>query len=192
MAVQQLLAQIACKCHCSRFTWQTTYVNLLEKTVKVSNRVEPEFLKGWLTLQWQCDDAMKAMLGEENLTTPTTTNTSTTPTTITVAQTIDACLEHSSSSPSSSCFSLRLARMDQPQDLEAMGRLVQGLADFEKEPDAVHVTTKHYQNDGGDNHPLFYCLLLDTKPNTNNSQFMATMTFANWCKCCVVPGSCGA
>ena len=58
--------------------------------------------------------------------------------------------------------------MDQPQDLEAIGRLVQGLADFEKEPDAVHVTTKHYQNDGGDNHPLFYCLLLDTKSNTNN------------------------
>ena len=78
-------------------------------------------------------------------------------------------------------FRLRLATAD---DLEAMGRLVQGLADFEKEPDAVHVTLDHYRvdgfhdtistenddddNDDGDDdarttaNPLFYCLLLDT------------------------------
>lgn len=29
-----------------------------------------------------------------------------------------------------------------------------------------------------------------TETNTDNSSFMATMTFANWCKCCIVPGSC--
>lgn len=29
-----------------------------------------------------------------------------------------------------------------------------------------------------------------TESSTDNSQFMAAMTFANWCKCCIVPGSC--
>ena len=26
--------------------------------------------------------------------------------------------------------------------------------------------------------------------STGNNEFMETMTFANWCKCCVVPGAC--
>jgi uncharacterized protein (DUF885 family) len=29
-----------------------------------------------------------------------------------------------------------------------------------------------------------------TESSTDNIQFMAAMTFANWCKCCIVPGSC--
>lgn len=41
---------------------------------------------------------------------------------------------------------VRLAGAD---DLDDIGRLVQGLADYENEPDAVHVTVDHYRRDGG-------------------------------------------
>jgi len=112
--------------------------------------------------------------------------TPTTTTTTTVRQEIEACLsrqQQPQQQQHSTSFRLRLAAAD---DLEAMGRLVQGLADFEKEPDAVHVTLDHYRVDGfhdtsrtdddnddddngdGDDdarttaNPLFYCLLLDT------------------------------
>lgn len=57
-------------------------------------------------------------------------------------------------------YRLRLASA---ADVDAISRLVQGLADFEREPDAVHLTTEDYLRDGfgSDIASLFYCLLLD-------------------------------
>jgi hypothetical protein len=63
-AIRQILAQIACRCHCRRFTWQQRNhdddsVNCNHPTMDIA----PTFLKGWLTLQWQCDDeSIQALL----------------------------------------------------------------------------------------------------------------------------------
>jgi GNAT superfamily N-acetyltransferase len=44
-----------------------------------------------------------------------------------------------------------------------MERLVKGLADFENEPESVHVTKEQYRRDGftSGQSPLFHCLLLE-------------------------------
>lgn len=81
---------------------------------------------------------------------------------------IQSCLiEHRAKDPAKK---LRL-RLATEQDLPILERLVRGLAEFEREPDAVHVTQEHYRRDGfpaaGTSAcPLFYCLLLeDTATN---------------------------
>ena len=57
-------------------------------------------------------------------------------------------------------------------DVDSIVRLVQGLALYENEPDAVNVTKTHYLQDGlsepdnCEHNPLFHCLLLDfLEPN---------------------------
>jgi GNAT superfamily N-acetyltransferase len=71
--------------------------------------------------------------------------------------------------------SMRL-RLAETPDLPAISRLVQGLADFEKEPDAVNVTSEHYDLDGFRTHrPLFYCFLLETE--RNEKWFASGMAF---------------
>lgn len=58
-----------------------------------------------------------------------------------------------------SSFQLRLAKH---QDLETMTGLIQGLADYVKESDAVHMKASDYLQDGFDlEDPLWYCLLVD-------------------------------
>lgn len=59
---------------------------------------------------------------------------------------------------------LRLANCN--DDINTICRLVQGLADFEKEPDAVNVSSDHYRIDGAlqpsSEQPIFYCILLES------------------------------
>lgn len=58
-----------------------------------------------------------------------------------------------------STFRLRLAK---ECDLTTIERLVQNLADYVKEPDAVEMTAKDYLDDGFKlNDPLWYCVLID-------------------------------
>ena len=64
-------------------------------------------------------------------------------------------------------FRLRLARKE---DLEAMTGLVQGLADYCQESDAVHMKASDYVQDGFDlNEPLWYCIMVDTEDADGNS-----------------------
>lgn len=58
-------------------------------------------------------------------------------------------------------FQMRLARRNNKEDAHTIARLVQGLAIYEKEPDAVKCTWSNYLLDGGGEEPIFYCLLLD-------------------------------
>jgi hypothetical protein len=67
------------------------------------------------------------------------------------------CLEGVNKSGSSE-FQLRLSCA---KDVNTIARLVHGLAVYEKEPDAVNVTTVDYLRDGDSDEPLFYCLLFD-------------------------------
>jgi GNAT superfamily N-acetyltransferase len=60
---------------------------------------------------------------------------------------------------SDSKWRLRLAKVD---DVNSILRLVRGLAIYEKEPDAVHMTAEQLTLDGfSTDNPLFHCLLLD-------------------------------
>jgi hypothetical protein len=79
--------------------------------------------------------------------------------------------------------SMRL-RIAEAPDLPAISRLVQGLADFEKEPDAVNVKSGQYDLDGfNTNRPLFYCFLMETERDEN--WYASGMAF------CYVGQSCG-
>jgi GNAT superfamily N-acetyltransferase len=62
------------------------------------------------------------------------------------------------SSTSSSNFRLRLARQS---DIGTISRLIQALADYVKEPDAVQLTPEDYNEDGFCADPLFYSLIVD-------------------------------
>ena len=56
-------------------------------------------------------------------------------------------------------FRLRLAQV---KDLETIELMVQGLAEYVNEPDAIEIGSSDYQKDGFDlEDPLWYCLLID-------------------------------
>jgi GNAT superfamily N-acetyltransferase len=69
--------------------------------------------------------------------------------------------------------------MDNSEDAKNIARLVQGLAIYEKEPDAVNCTLDDYILDGGGKEPLFYCLLLDyyEKDSADASRHTCGMAF---------------
>lgn len=194
LQVRQLLTDIAVRCQCSRFTWQhlasTTSTNqqqqqqLLQESEQSSlsnDSTLSETMHGWLTLYWP-QTAMKKFLKSS-----VDVDTILEVTNLLPRQVIQNCLT-SHPQLSHEHFTMRLASSD---DLESIQRLVQGLADFEKEPNAVHVTRDHYLNDGysdnqndynsnsdspkSGNLSLFYCLLLDhtTKKGTTKSCGMA-------------------
>jgi GNAT superfamily N-acetyltransferase len=97
-------------------------------------------------------------------------------------ETIDNCLQRYSCLSSSSSSNVRRLRLANCDDAETIRRLVQGLADFEKEPEAVHVTADHYRMDGYQSErPLFYCVLfevlVDSPADTENDP---TNELHNW------------
>ncbi|NAY92609.1 GNAT family N-acetyltransferase [Muricauda sp. JGD-17] len=55
-------------------------------------------------------------------------------------------------------FSIREAR---PEDMKQVLALIQQLADYEKEPDAVEVTTENLISDGFGEKPLFHCFVAE-------------------------------
>jgi GNAT superfamily N-acetyltransferase len=71
-------------------------------------------------------------------------------------------------------FRLRLAT---PEDVDTIGRLVQGLADFEKEPDAVNVSVDQYRVDGFEAQPLFYCFLMEDVSDKTAQPYACGMAF---------------
>ena len=96
-----------------------------------------------------------------------------------VQSSIMECLNEVNESPSPSSssasleedkseFRIRLATKD---DLTTITKLVQGLADYVKESDAVYLTAEDYLRDGFSDHeePLFYFLLMDRRQATNES-----------------------
>lgn len=157
-AVQTLLyralAQIAVRLKCARFTWQHY------KDSRVPEIPQPTTLDGWLTLHWKADSICNYLKCQA--VGPTTNKNELEPQDggphikdiSKVKDVIRDCLNAHSHDK----FRVRLATA---QDVNHIGRLVQGLADFEKEPEAVHVTVDQYRQDGFEGQPLFYCLLLD-------------------------------
>lgn len=77
---------------------------------------------------------------------------------VSVERTITNTLTRVADARSDMKFRFRLAGESDVGNIE---RLVQGLADFENEPDAVEIGSKEYIRDGFSQDPLFYCILLD-------------------------------
>ena len=80
-----------------------------------------------------------------------------------VESAVSSCLDELETGP----FRLRLAKKE---DLETVTRLVQGLADYVKESDAVQMTASDYVQDGFDlDNPLWFCLLVDKELDDGNA-----------------------
>ncbi|GAX14228.1 diamine N-acetyltransferase [Fistulifera solaris] len=144
--LRRALACIAVQLQCNRLTWQHYAEDDGEPFYPESTK--PETLHGWLTLHWQAD-SIRSFLSKHSVSILSQDNG-----VLSLEDTISrvlANLRHES-------YQLRLAT---EEDLPHICRLVQGLADFEKEYDAVHVTAEHYRADGFRSKKLFQCLLLD-------------------------------
>jgi len=74
-------------------------------------------------------------------------------------------------------FQIRLA---QEKDAPSILHLVQCLATYEKEPDAVHATADTYARDLGGNFPLCYCLLLEEVVKSNNNEDASVVGIGFW------------
>jgi GNAT superfamily N-acetyltransferase len=156
-----------CYYHLCRLSWQHTSV----RTVQFQCPVEPETMHGWMTLYWDKDSMIQftsqniyGTIGYHDTTSSVTPDLHRS-----FREVIESCLFQYSYMPSvngnKNARRLRLANCI--DDINAICRLVQGLADFEKEPDAVNVTSDHYRTDGGfqsssSEQPLFYCILLES------------------------------
>lgn len=63
-----------------------------------------------------------------------------------------------------------IIRKAQKEDMNAVLELIQELATFEKEPDAVVVTVADLVRDGFGDNPLFYCFVGEIEGNSNESK----------------------
>lgn len=143
-----LLTRIAVALGCSRLTWQHDGSAIGKTNVLPT----PEFMEGWLTLHWEEAEmsAYAGLLAE-----------------VQGSDTVEECIRLSLRDQDNDKYRLRLATIE---DSESITRLVEGLAIFEMEPDAVHVSINHYKVDGFGSRPLFYCLLLDFAEGGRESQ----------------------
>jgi GNAT superfamily N-acetyltransferase len=76
-----------------------------------------------------------------------------------VRKAINTVLDEVNSTKKAGQFCLRLST---EADTKIIERLVQGLADYVKEPDAVLLSADDYDIDGFSLEPLFYCLIVET------------------------------
>lgn len=159
--LRRALSDIAIQLKCNRLTWQH-YADDDGEPLYPED-IQPETLHGWLTLHWQAD-SIRAFLCTQGTPAVPQDNRNTS---------LEGIISNVLDNLSHETFQLRLATED---DLPHICRLVQGLADFEKEYDAVHVTADHYRVDGFQSKRLFRCLLLD-HVNENEELYTCGMAF---------------
>jgi GNAT superfamily N-acetyltransferase len=152
--VRYILGDIAIRLQCTRFTWQH-----YEYPQDLAGNVQPEYLEGWLTLHWD-SESMRKFAGEPPLLDESST----------LDQKMESCLNLQENTD----FRLRVATSE---DVDTIGRLVQGLADFEKEPDAVNVSVDQYRVDGFEARPLFYCFLMEDVSDKTAQPYACGMAF---------------
>lgn len=173
-ALYQILAAIAVRLQCNRFTWQRdeTVCDADGKPrlppmfpTDISFPLQPEFLHSWLTLHWEnhefrtmLDDSFDRdrsfALAKVNPSAGGDTGHAPAPACYSIGPSINDCLRKLSTN---SEFQFELATAETVDDVV---RLVRGLAEYEREPDAVNVTRNHYLQDGFQDYPLFYCILI--------------------------------
>lgn len=147
----KILAQIAVDLDCARITWRHTSTPAWH--AEGNNR--PEMHGDVLTLSMD-QTAMTNFLSDSPLSAVEPIDGCAFGKDL-VEAAFQQCLDKINSQGSP--FRLRLAKI---QDLDTMTRLVQGLADYCEESDAVHMKADDYVQDGFDlEDPLWYCLLVD-------------------------------
>jgi hypothetical protein len=149
--ILRILASIAVDLQFARLTWR--HKDTPNWHSEGSNH--PEIHGEVLTLSMD-QETMKTYVGESEAQTANDVVESFSSAT----KVIDDCLAAVNTANSESNFRLRLAKAG---DLETIGRLVQGLADYVKEPDSVELGVDDYRLDGfsDGSDPLFRCILLD-------------------------------
>jgi GNAT superfamily N-acetyltransferase len=152
--VRYIFGDIAIRLQCTRFTWQH-----YDYPQELAGNVQPEYLQGWLTLQWD-SESMRKFAGDPPLVDESST----------MEEKMESCLKVQQNK------NLRL-RVATPEDVDVIGRLVQGLADFEKEPDAVNVSVDQYRVDGFEAQPLFYCFLMEDVSDKTAQPYTCGMAF---------------
>jgi GNAT superfamily N-acetyltransferase len=177
--ITPVLASIALKLHCTRIVWQ----HYDDPATAATAPVEPEFLRGWLTLFWYPESFRRfhdlslpptetVSLDGDSLASLPLIMPSEAPDRVSMQHRIQFCLGHVNECRMNipgSRLRVQLASVSSESpdannlDLQEICRLVQGLADYEKEPDAVHIGSKHYELDG---ESLFFCLLLQQEQNS--------------------------
>lgn len=147
LAFYRVLAQIAVELSCSRLNWANEFSSPGHPTFPA---VEVEHLNGWLTVQWQRPSFQK-YAADNGITLDNINVDRTRP----LKDTFKLCLQNQSNEH----FEMTLAST--PAHAADIRRLVQGLATYEKEPDAVATTTETFQRDGLSDGKVFYqCILL--------------------------------
>lgn len=63
-------------------------------------------------------------------------------------------------------------RVGQKEDMASVLKLIQELADFEKEPDAVIITVEDLIRDGFGEQPLFHVFVAETDSDSNNKEIV--------------------
>jgi len=158
------LADLAQNLSCSRFVWQALDWN--KPALDFYKKIGAKTLHGWLTLRMEKDAMTKFLSTRSHVTSIESYEQITKKplTRVQVCKSIDFCLEVSNlqlrSKENSSDLKLRRATEN---DVEAIMRLVNNLAIYEKEPESVHVNTDVYLQDGFGENPVFYCILLEIK-----------------------------
>lgn len=155
----RVMAKIATEIGCARFTWKQN------ERPEWNNTNDPEFLDDWIFLSMD-RLAMSNFVGPPLITSSEIlghhegNETKMKPLLfLFVEDTIRETLDKQTISTNNAIVKLRLAG---PEDTETIARLVQSLAIYEKEPDAVNVTAQDYFLDGYNSmEPLFYCILAD-------------------------------
>jgi GNAT superfamily N-acetyltransferase len=136
----RVLARIAAELDCTRLTWQ--YYGAANPLAEYN----PQELPGWLTLYWKRDAMIKFAGSIEKETSEA----------VPIPEAIQAVLATLNSHET---FRLRLANSN---DVGTILRCARGLAVYEKEPDAVHVSAAQYKVDGFQSEPpLYVCLLIE-------------------------------
>jgi GNAT superfamily N-acetyltransferase len=162
--VYQILAKLAIDLGCARLSWKET----IKPQWNPSH--PPEFLEEWLFLEMDppsmteflvsagvdphSRESAQCKVGNNPLTRSL------------VEHVVGKCIEQKSGAGKSKSVTYRLAR---PEDMDTVRHLVQQLAIYEKEPDAVNVTSEDYLLDGGSAEPLFCCILVDVNEDDNKT-----------------------
>lgn len=144
----RILAKIAIDLDCARITWRHKDTPAWHS----GGGNQPEIHGEVLTLSMD-EDAMIKFLSDSSLSSVTSLDGEFGKELVEKA--FSTCLEKINTGP----FKLRLAKA---ADLQTMTGLVQGLADYCEESDAVHMEASDYVQDGFSlDDPLWYCLLVD-------------------------------
>lgn len=162
LLLPRILCQLAVKLNCTRFVWHHY------QPLSFPSKHQPHYLDGWLTLQWDTE-AMRKFACEDLQSDNISPRRS-----FLSPRDIRGTIENVLQSQKHEHFRLRLADKD---DVKEIGRLVRGLALFEKEPESVHISEDHYYLDGFGDHPLFYCILLDCKVESHEEFYASGMAF---------------